>query len=446
MFNRPVVSFYADYRSRTDGKLSIKLSLFYQNGTLKERKKISLKLFYTQKEWDIIKDRNNQKGTRGVIFGQNLINERAKINFVETRINEIIDEYLKRRTLFSLDDIKNDFLDKPTNSITRIYLTNLFDEIIQVKQKAGKALSTVNSYEWGKKSFVKYITDELNLDPNKFRITEIDASWVQGYFDTNTGIRETTRYDYIISLRTVFNYAISENLIDPKIYPFDEKNIDNYFNIQASARTKRALTEEEFNKFKLVKNQLTIPQKEAWTYFMLSYLFNGANLKDIAELRYSDIDNFNNTIIFRRKKTAHRKKIDKDIVVQLTPQIERIIEDYANSQSKKADNYIFPIYPNEKLTKEEKTKIVKAKTHSWGKKWNLIAKKADVRSDLTYQMARHTYATLAVKHGVSIEEISKSMGHTSIEQTKEYIDTLPVEICPQNEIMKEKTVPLDIFD
>jgi integrase/recombinase XerD len=444
MFNKPIQSLVADSRNRNDGKLAIRIQLFYQNGNLKEQIYISLKLYYTPEEWAIINDHSNQRGVKSIINGDRLINERNKISFSQNRLTEIIDRYVKKGVLFSANDIKAEFLNKPVDSITRIYLMNLFDEIIAIKERTKKSHSTIESYKYAKKSFSKYIEDHLEKKTQTYRITSIDASWVHDYFSKMNSISDTTKHDYILLLRAVFNYAISEKLITEKLYPFKQNNIDNYFNIQTSAKTKRALTETEFNKLKTVRKLLTPAQQEAWDYFMLSYLFNGANLRDIANLKFSDIDKHDNTITFKRKKSSTSKKSDKEIVVVLSEQISRIIELRGNPEESR--NYIFPIFSGNESDDIEKSIIVKYKTHSWGKKWELIAKTAGIRKDLTYQMARHTYATTADLNSIPIEEISKAMGHATIQQTKDYIATLPKNNTPENEKMKQKTVPLDIFN
>ena len=444
MFNKPIQSLVADGRNRKDGKKAIRIQIFYQNGNLKEQIYISLKLYYTPEEWDIIIDHSNQRGVKNVIYGDRLLTERNKITFAQNRLNDIIESYVNKKVLFSANDIKADFLNKPISSINRIYLVNLFDELIAIKVRAKKSHSTIESYKYAKKSFSYYIEKHLTKKVDTYRLTSIDASWILDYFAKMTTLSETTKNDYTLLLRAVFNYAISEHLIDKKIYPFDENKNDNYFNIQTSAKTKRALTLTEFEKLKTTRKLLTEPQQEAWDYFMLSFLFNGANLRDIAELKYSDIDKHDNTITFKRKKTSKKKKTDKDIVVVLSEQISKIIELRGNPE--KEQGYIFPIFSGNEIDDIEKTKIVKEKTHSWGKKWELIAKKAEVRSDLTYQMARHTYASIALLYNVSIEEISKSMGHSTIQQTKDYVETLPKNITPENEKMKQETVPLEIFN
>jgi len=444
MYNKPTQSLVADSRNRNDGKLAIRIQLFYQNGNLKEQIYISLKLYYTPEEWAIINDHSNQRGVKSIIYGDRLINERKKISYAVNRLTEIIDRYVKKGVIFSANDIKAEFLNKPIDSITRIYLMNLFDEIIAIKEQANKSHSTIESYKYAKKSFSKYIEKHLEKKVETYRITSIDANWINDYFSKMTALSETTKNDYTLLLRAVFNYAISEHLIDVKLYPFDENKINNYFNIQTSAKTKRALTLAEFDKLKSVRKLITPAQQEAWDYFMLSYLFNGANLRDIADLKFSNIDKHDKTITFKRKKTSNKKKADKEIVVSLNEQISKIIELRGNPEE--TQNYIFPIFSGKEKNNIEKSKIVKEKTHSWGKKWELIAKTAGIRKDFTYQMARHTYATVADLKSIPIEEISKAMGHSTIQQTKDYIATLPKIITPENEKMKQESLPLDIFN
>jgi site-specific recombinase XerD len=50
-----------------------------------------------------------------------------------------------------------------------------------------------------------------------------------------------------------------------------------------------------------------------------------------------------------------------------------------------------------------------------------IASIAGVDKDLTFHIARHTFATtITLNHGVPIESVSKMLGHASIKQTQHY--------------------------
>ena len=447
MINKPIFKLVPDDRKRKDDKVSIRIRLFYQNGKQKETIYLTLKLYYTKEEWAIINDLSDQRGKKSVIYGDRLINERSKIAFAQKRLNDIIQLFEDKQMPYSVYDVKDEYETRSIDAISRIYLMNLFDEVIKIKAKTLKSFSTVESYKYAKKSFNKYITNGLKAKAERYRITSIDASWIEGYKQKmGDTISETTKNDYIICLRSVFNHAIDKKIIDKSRYPFNDKNIDNYYNIQTSPKTKRALTPEEFEKLKSVRKELSPAQQEAWDYFMLSYLFNGANLRDIADLKYSDIDYHDNTISFKRKKTSRKKKVNDPIIIAFSQQIQRIIELRGNKNDSKVDNFIFPIFTGEEKTDIEKTEVVKYKTHNWNKKWEIIATKANIRKDLTYQMARHTFATTAMINSVPIEEISKAMGHTSVGQTKDYISTLPKNLTPHNEIVKQENIPLEIFN
>jgi integrase len=50
-------------------------------------------------------------------------------------------------------------------------------------------------------------------------------------------------------------------------------------------------------------------------------------------------------------------------------------------------------------------------------KW---AQRANVSKNVTYHVARHTFATLSLTHGANLYTISKLLGHTSVKITQEY--------------------------
>ena len=50
-----------------------------------------------------------------------------------------------------------------------------------------------------------------------------------------------------------------------------------------------------------------------------------------------------------------------------------------------------------------------------------LGKELGIKSKLTTYAARHSYATMLKNLGVSVEEISESLGHNSIETTRNYL-------------------------
>jgi integrase/recombinase XerD len=85
-------------------------------------------------------------------------------------------------------------------------------------------------------------------------------------------------------LRAIFNKAIAENEIRTDIYPFGNKK----YKIPASKNTKKALSKEQLKKLLeyVPKNEF---QKKARSFWFFSYSCNGMNIKDIALLKFKDI-------------------------------------------------------------------------------------------------------------------------------------------------------------
>src|SRR5690606_29434381 len=116
------------------------------------------------------------------------------------------------------------------------------------------------------------------------------------------------------NLRAVFNQAIEDEVINPKLYPFGKKK--KKYNIQTAKKRKIALSKDEI---KILFNGT--PQNEhqakAKAFWFFSYLCNGMNTKDILNLKYKDLEN--DYFIFERAKTDKTTTVLESIKVFLHP-------------------------------------------------------------------------------------------------------------------------------
>ena len=53
---------------------------------------------------------------------------------------------------------------------------------------------------------------------------------------------------------------------------------------------------------------------------------------------------------------------------------------------------------------------------------------AGINTPLHSHLARHTFATFMLRHGVKIENVSKMLGHTNITQTQRYAKVLAMSV------------------
>ena len=70
-----------------------------------------------------------------------------------------------------------------------------------------------------------------------------------------------------------------------------------------------------------------------------------------------------------------------------------------------------------------------------------IADLCGINKELTYHIARHTFATtITLSNGVSIESVSKMLGHKSIKTTQHYAKILDEKVSEDMMELKQKFI------
>lgn len=104
-----------------------------------------------------------------------------------------------------------------------------------------------------------------------------------------------------------------------------------------------------------------------------------------------------------------RQKTKTASNIPLLPQAEEIIEKYKNHPQCVIKGSLLPVLSNEKMNSYLKE----------------IADLCGIKKELTFHIARHTFATtVTLSNGVSIESVSKMLGHKSIKTTQHYAKIL----------------------
>ena len=145
--------------------------------------------------------------------------------------------------------------------------------------------------------------------------------------------------------------------------------------------------------------------------FTFSYFTAGINFIDMAMLERSNI--VDGQLVYYRKKTK------KQIIIPLQDKASEIIKKYSNEHSP----YLFPV-----LSPFHKTEVqVANRLHKVLAKVNKhlkeIGEKLELPIPLTTYVARHSYATVLKRAGVSTAIISESLGHSSEKITQTYLDS-----------------------
>ncbi len=223
----------------------------------------------------------------------------------------------------------------------------------------------------------------------------------------------TTTGIYLRNLRIVIRKAIKEGVTKME-YPFGEGK----YQIPGGRNIKKALTLQEVG---LIMNYDVLKgsnEQKYRDYWIFSYLCNGMNVKDIAKLKYKNIEQ--DIISFIREKTkSERKKNPRPVIIVITKAIRKIINQWGNKPVY-PEQYIFNILENGLTPVQEYQKIHQT-TKMINKYIKDIAEKAGIKQNVTSYTARHSFATVLKRSGASTEFISESLGHSNIYTTENYL-------------------------
>jgi len=283
-------------------------------------------------------------------------------------------------------------------------------------------IGTASAYRCSMKSLFKFLEKFYNLKTMSFPFAEINENLLQEY--ENYMINElessySTVGIYLRPLRTLFNNAKEDGDIPADHYPFGKRK----YQIPAATNNKRPLSGEEMKL--LLETPADQFEEKARDFWFLSYLCNGVNMHDIAEMKFET--NLQTTqIVFFREKTKRTNKTNlKTIVIQLVGLSHSIIEKYRNTDTKKG-KYVFPIL-QPGLTAKEKKRAIQNFTRFVNQHIKRLALKAGLGKDISTYWARHSFSNTMLNNGASIEMISESVGHSSIKTTANYLSGFKVE-------------------
>ncbi len=148
--------------------------------------------------------------------------------------------------------------------------------------------------------------------------------------------------------------------------------------------------------------------------------YTGISYVDIMSLTKSNIQkgiDRNNWIVTKRQKTK------TPIKIPLLDKAQNIIDKYFDHPITQITKTLLPVITNEKLNL-----YLKEVAHACG-----------ITKNLTFHMARHTFATtVTLSNGVPIETVSKLLGHTKIATTQIYARVIERMVSEDINLLKVK--------
>ncbi len=269
------------------------------------------------------------------------------------------------------------------------YLLQYADSLLA----SGKASSSVKP---------KYLADKVKKYKDPL-INHLDEVWIQGYsrYCKSLSNNDNTIQNNLKVIRTLCNSLLRSGVIH--VNPFQ------YIRLRSTKTNKPKLSREELL---LIESAKLHPMRSiARDVFMMAVYMRGCRVSNVLQLRWSDIKD--------NRITTHSSKTDKDQSISVSVDIKKILDRYDTTTE-----FVFPYlegFKADPLPYFNEIKKINARINN---QLNAICKQVGITKRVSMHTARHTFASLADKSGLSLVQIQQLLDHGSLAMTEIYIREL----------------------
>ncbi len=354
------------------------------NGTVKE---MSLNRDIPRVLWD-----NNKKRGRG--YSQNIQSLNKYLDQVYTKIHECHRQLLYENVLVTASSIRAKYLGEDENGKTLLELIKYHNSNMHTSLKKG----TMKNYgitERNIKSFLKsdYGIEDIKLKKLNYRFIVDFEQYLRRYKPTTrTQCGNNGAMKHMERLKKMSRLAVRLEWIDKD--PFIN------YKLRFEKTERQFLTERELELIK--ETDFTQKSTQRIKDIFLFACYTGLSYIDVKELY---VDHLVMGIDGNEWLYTKRTKTDEPLKIPLLPQAKEIIEKYADEPDIMEAGRLVPIYSNHMINRTLKE----------------IIKVCGIRKNITFHVARHTFATaITLSNGVPIETVSKLLGHSKLSTTQIY--------------------------
>ena len=386
-----------------EGKTSVMLRIYLNNERLSLG---STGISVKSSQWDKEKERIKGRTTEALNTNLQLDNIASGLQSIFRRI-EMSD-------VVSLERIKSEFLGKKEeiDTLMELFEKHNGDVAKQVGVSVGKA--TLQKYNVCKRHFLEFLEKQYKrIDLKLTELTYVVIREFDLYLRTEVGQNPNTATKTMKTFKTItpLGQKMGVLLHDPFM--------NHRFHIEPVNRG--FLTDEEI--LCIAHKQINIPRLELIRDIFIFSCFTGLAYIDVSNLTPDHIVTLGDKqwIMTQRQKTS----VETNVLLLDIP--KAIIAKYGGKTYR--NGKLFPMLTNQK-------------TNSYLKE---IADICGIKKNLTFHLARHTFATMSLSKGVPMESVSKMLGHTNIRTTQIYARITNKKIEHDMEELADKLDKFNVF-
>jgi integrase/recombinase XerD len=154
-------------------------------------------------------------------------------------------------------------------------------------------------------------------------------------------------------------------------------------------------------------------------YFLFALYMGGIRFGDFVELCWSNIKDDNSRLDYLMNKTGKHQQMR-------IPDKAKIILGSYKPINKSPNSFIFPLLPKNYLEqpKDKRIKISNSKNVLVNKYLKQVAKKAGIEKNISFHVARHSFAYIAYSKTKDPLAVQHALQHSKLKETQEYITSL----------------------
>ena len=334
-----------------------------------------------------------------------------QLDIIKNQIMDAEKRLYKKEILINSENLRNELFGIKERE--RLLIPIFTEHNRKIKELVGSeyAPGTLERYE----TSLKHTKDFLQW---KYRVSDIDIEKIdhafiteyEFYLRTERKCANNTAVKYIKNFHKIINICLANGWL----------NKDPFANYKSKVKEviREFLTEQEIQS--LMEKEFVSERLELVRDIFVFSCFSGLAYIDVKQLSK---DNIVLGIDGDKWINKNRQKTDTNSKIPLLPTAQSILDKYANHPVCVNEDKLLPIFSNQKMNAYLKE----------------IATVCGINKELTFHIARHTFATtVTLSNGVPIETVSKMLGHTNLKTTQHYAKILDKKISEDMQVLKAK--------
>lgn len=343
----------------------------------------------------------------------------SHLDYLKNQILQAEKKLIKKDISVSSENLKNELFGL---SETKRMLVPIFqDHNNKIKELVGKeyAPGTLERYTTSLKHTIEFMQWKYNV--SDIDITKIDHAFITDYefwLRSARNCANNTAVKYLKNFNKIIKLCLANDWLDKNPFENYKSKVKEVERVYLTEAEIQSIIEKDFKteRLSLVRD-----------IFLFS-CFTGLAYIDVKNLTKSHISY---GIDGEKWIFTHRQKTETASKIPILPVTQMIIDKYADHPKSNNEDRLLPILTNQKMNAYLKE----------------IAAVCEIEKELTFHIARHTFATtVTLTNGVPIESVSKMLGHKNLRTTQHYAKVLDRKVSEDMKILRDKFSVLGVIN